>query len=92
MVIDYYDDLISEIDIYAEECLKKIPEDEYLKICNLNDDCNDSGDSSLFYRPIEKQFEDPYGDEYKFDESEHIIYDEKVLRSRILYIHKEWKP
>lgn len=66
VVIDYYDDLIAELDIYAEEVLKKLAYDEYLD-WEENDLKADEPD--LYYQSIEKQFEDPYNDTYKFDDT-----------------------
>lgn len=81
IVIDYYDDLISQVDIYAEDCLKKISDDDYL-IEAQDDNFQDLEDSTnSYYQRIEKQFEDPYSDEYKFNEEQQPLSrcNDKVL-------------
>jgi hypothetical protein len=72
VIIDYYDDFIAELDIYAEETLKNVKNDEYV---NDNDGYNkyidrkesEESSSELFYQPIENRFRDPYNDKYTFD-------------------------
>lgn len=67
LIVDYYDSVISDIDIITEELFEKYNEDEVFKIESNN---NNSG---LEQRSeIEKFFEnekliDPYSDEYKYD-------------------------
>jgi hypothetical protein len=72
VIIDYYDDLIAQVDIYAEETLKNVKIDEYVNDNYGQDEFMDnveSDDSSeLFYQPVENRFKDPYSDKYTFDE------------------------
>lgn len=74
VIIDYYDDLIYKLDIYAEEYLKKIANNESFDDKNelldkkLDQSDEETMNSDLYYQPIEKQFEDPYSDKYALDE------------------------
>lgn len=77
IVIDYYDDLICQVEIYAEKCLKRLKDDTSLMSVKEDDFVNPD-ESNLFYKSIERQFDDPYSGVYKF-EPEAIICNEKVL-------------
>jgi hypothetical protein len=67
VIIDYYDDLISQVDICAEETLEKTQDDEYIVI-NIEQKEENNEDYGLFQHPIDKRFNDPYTDKYKFDD------------------------
>jgi hypothetical protein len=72
VIIDYYDDLISRLEIYAEETLEKMKNNN-----NNNEHLSDDigivaeeieQDLGLSHFSIDKRFEDPFSDKYKFDE------------------------
>lgn len=67
IIIDYYDDLISRVDIYAEDFLKKISLNEPLIELKEYVPSRDEDDEDMFYyQPISNQFEDTYSDKYKY--------------------------
>lgn len=70
LVIDYYDELISQIDIHAENLLKEICDDEIIAPrYGKENDANEADNANLYYQPIAKRLENIYSDKYKFDES-----------------------
>jgi hypothetical protein len=86
VIIDYYDDLISQVDIYAEETLEKTADYEYIVNIEQKEEDNYE-DYGLFHDPIDKRFDDPYTDKYKFDESLKV----KSQRSMLVkdFVHSE---
>jgi hypothetical protein len=58
--------LISRLDIYAEETLKTVKENEYVKEFENKEENRQTSDN--IYDSVEKQFEDPYIFKYKFDD------------------------
>ena len=76
LIVDYYDSLISDIDIFTEEILEKYSENDVLPD-EPKVDLNDRFNNEKTFKDIEndkyhKFFEidsiiDPYRDEYKFD-------------------------
>lgn len=75
IVIDYYDSLISEVDIFAEELLKNVKGTDHIQESHSQDDgddLNDSNSSNSFYEQIEKKFEPKSSVKaYKFDD--HVV-------------------
>jgi hypothetical protein len=94
LVIDYYDNLVSDVDIYAEELLKKTKDDEYFDLDDyVDDDDDDEGMpdfSKYFYQPIEKQFEDTAIVKYKFDEDHELFMKDKEKRVKVKdFVHSQ---
>lgn len=85
IVIDYYDELINQVDIYAENILENI--DKNAKngvrmetiIKELKDSLNEEEIPDLYYTPILKQFEDPYSSKYTFENDSTIETNQEDL-------------
>jgi hypothetical protein len=73
LAIEYYDKLVSDVDIYAEELLENTKDDEY-----LNGSVYEPDFSQNFYESVEKQFEDTAIDKYKLEEEDDPINKVKV--------------
>lgn len=82
IVIDYYDDLIAQVDIYAEELLETIKDDaivnepslshkKHLEDLDLDDqdELDKNYNNSYLYDPFERIYNDPYKCKYNFDVS-----------------------
>jgi hypothetical protein len=95
IVIEYYDDLISDVDIYAEEILKKIKDDEVLndeenEVLEENreeDDTRVTLISLQYETEIETELKnDPYNSKYTF--SGHVENMEKRLLKEFVHCER----
>jgi hypothetical protein len=69
IIIDYYDDLISRLDIYAEETLENVKENEYVNVKVFENEEQNKEAIDNRYNSVKEQFKDPYSDEYTFDDA-----------------------
>lgn len=93
VIIDYYDDLIAQVDIYAEIILEKVSNSEIFKDYDekskIEEDekINDlNSESNLYFQSIESKFKDPYTSTYTF-QPETIEFNETFLVND--FVHSE---
>lgn len=84
VVIEYYDDLIAQVDAYAEERLKEIKDHE---ICESNETTENHEDHELFHDPDER-FADPYSDHFSLDEESAVMSNSGVLLKDFVHIER----
>ena len=65
-IIDYYDELIKNIDIYTEEELEKYQDNDLLSYNNTEDILVPKSDDTIETYGVDSRL-DPYSDEYSYD-------------------------
>jgi hypothetical protein len=53
VIIEYYDDLIAQVDVYTGETMKKVPKDEMIEAKSRDEKAEDVLDS--YYQPIQSK-------------------------------------